>query len=83
MELCLKSCIVILSRKQQAELLDDQNFYVTNDNKDCVAVKGTTGLSSLWQHHLTKLPMVALETAEAIIAQYPMPRALLEVWYYW
>lgn len=68
-----------MSRKQQAELLDDQNFYVTNDNKDCVAVKGTTGLSSLWQHHLTKLPMVALETAEAIIAQYPMPRALLEV----
>lgn len=80
MEMWLKYCIVILSRKQQAELLDDQNFYLTNDNKDCVAVKGTTGLSSLWQHHLTKLPMVALETAEAIIAQYPMPRALLEVW---
>lgn len=66
-------------RKQQAELLLDQNFYVTNDNKDCVAVKGTTGLSSLWQHHLTKLPMVALETAESIIAEYPMPRALIEV----
>lgn len=70
---------MFLFRQQQAELLNDQNFYVTNDNKDCVAVKGTTGLSSLWQHHLTKLPMVALETAEAIIAEYPMPRTLLDV----
>lgn len=68
-----------MSRKQQAELLDDQNFYVTNDNKDCVAVKGTTGLTSLWQHHLIKLPLVALETAEAIIGEYPMPSALFEV----
>ncbi|KAJ6639351.1 Crossover junction endonuclease EME1 [Pseudolycoriella hygida] len=67
-------------KKQQSELSDDQNFFVINDNRDCVSVKGKTGLSSLWQHHLTKLPLVALETAEAIIAEYPMPRVLLEAY---
>ncbi|KAG4077840.1 hypothetical protein HA402_013774 [Bradysia odoriphaga] len=75
-----KSIADIPYKQQQREQLDGQNFYVTNDNKDCVAVKGTTGLSSLWQHHLTKLPMVALETAESIIAEYPMPRVLLEAY---
>ena len=59
--------------------MNDQNFYIVNDNKDCVAVKGVNGLSNLWQHHLTKLPLVALETAEAIIGEYPMPRSLFEV----
>lgn len=57
----------------------EENFYANNDNKDCVSVKGTTGLSNLWQHHLIKLPLVTLETAEAIINEYPMPRLLLDV----
>ncbi len=72
--------VVFPCRKQEADSLGGQNFYVANDNKDCVAVKGSTGLSSLWQHHLTKLPMVALETAESIIAEYPMPRSLIEAY---
>lgn len=57
----------------------NQHFFATNDNKDCVAVKGTAGFSNLWQHHLIKLPMVTLEIAEAIIAVYPTPRLLLKV----
>lgn len=57
----------------------DQNFYATNDNKDCVTVKEMVGLSKLWQHHLFKMPSVTLETAEAIISAYPMPRLLIDV----
>lgn len=52
---------------------------MTNDNKDCVAIRGTIGLGKLWQHHLIKLPMATLESAEAIIGEYPMPRLLLNV----
>lgn len=66
-------------RKQEAEKLQHQNFYVTNDNKDCVTVKGINGLSNLWQHHLMKFPMVTLEIAEAIISEYPMPKTLFDV----
>lgn len=42
-------------------------------------MRGNIGLSKLWQHHLIKMPMAQLETAEAIIAEYPMPRLLLNV----
>lgn len=41
-------------------------------------VKGEAGLSSLWQHHLMKLPGVTLETAEAIMQSYPMPSNLID-----
>lgn len=44
-----------------------------------MTVKGVTGLSNLWQHHLIKFPLVTLEIAEAIISEYPMPKVLLEV----
>lgn len=57
----------------------EQNFYIANDNKDCVNVKGEIGLSSLWQRHLIKIPLVTLETAEAIIKEYPKPSKLIEV----
>lgn len=62
-----------------ANKLKDEKFFIESDNRDCVTVKGTTGLSNLWQHHLMKFPLVALETAESIIREYPMPRILLNV----
>lgn len=55
----------------------DHNFYLANDNKDCVQVKGEVGLSSLWQRHLMKIPSVTLESAEAIINEYVSPSKLI------
>lgn len=52
---------------------------MANDNKDCIQVKGEVGLTNLWQRHLTKLPSITLESAEAIIANYPMPSKLIQV----
>lgn len=66
-------------RKDRAAKASELNFYVANDNKDCVQVKGEIGLGSLWQRHLIKLPLVTLETAEAIIKKYPMPSQLIKV----
>lgn len=62
-----------------AEKNAEQNFYLANDNKDCIQVKGEIGLTNLWQRHLTKIPAITLESAEAIIAKYPMPSKLIEV----
>lgn len=70
-------CLTLISRQEIAK--NKQKMFAANDNKDCVAVKGTAGLSNLWQHHLTKIPMVTLEIAEAIMVEYPMPRLLLNV----
>lgn len=36
------------------------------------------GLGRLWQQHLLKLPFITLESAEAIMAVYPMPKNLLD-----
>ena len=58
--------------------MEKENFYFENDNKDCVKVLDTVGLSRLWQQHLIKLPFITLETAEAIMAVYSMPRNLLD-----
>lgn len=69
----------MIYRKQQADKYSDANLFLSNDNKDCVRVEGTAGLSRLWQQHLTRLPLVTLETAEAIISKYPKPKQLLEV----
>lgn len=38
----------------------------------------TVGLGRLWQQHLIMLPFVTLETAEAIMSVYPMPKNLLD-----
>lgn len=66
-----------LFRKQKNQLLENENFYFANDNKDCVKVVDKVGLSRLWQQHLLKLPFITLETAEAIMSVYPMPQNLL------
>lgn len=59
---------------------DECGFYVANDNRDCVLVRDGIGLSSLWQHQLCKLPLASLETAEAIMGAYAMPRVLLDAY---
>lgn len=53
--------------------------FLLNDNKDCVKVEeNNAGMSRLWQQHLTRLPLVTLEVAETIIAEFPNPKALLD-----
>lgn len=70
---------MFIRRKDLAEKNAEQNFYLANDNKDCIQVKGEAGLTNLWQRHLTKMPAITLESAEAIIANYPMPSKLIQV----
>lgn len=67
-------------KQQMSANLEGQAFYVAADNRDCVAVRGTVGLTNLWQHQLCKMPMATLETAEAIIGAFAMPRLLLEAY---
>lgn len=69
---------MICFRRDRADQNAEHNFYLANDNKDCVQVKGEIGLSSLWQRHLMKIPAVSLETAESIIQKYPMPADLID-----
>lgn len=59
--------------------MSDQNFYLANDNKDCVQVKGNIGLTNLWKNHLCKFPGVTLDTAEAIIKEYSTASKLIQV----
>lgn len=59
--------------------MSGQNFYLANDNKDCVQVKDNIGLTNLWKNHLCKFPSVTLDTAEAIIQKYPTVSKLIEV----
>lgn len=60
--------------------MSDQNFYLANDNKDCVQVKDKIGLTNLWKNHLCKFPAVTLDTAEAIIKEYPTLSKLLQAY---
>lgn len=66
-------------RKDREGKLSEQNFYLVNDNKDCVQVKENIGLTNLWKNHLCKFPAVTLDTAEAIIKEYPTISKLIEV----
>lgn len=59
--------------------MSDQNFYLANDNKDCVQVKDNIGLTNLWKNHLCKFPAVTLDTAEAILKEYPTYSKLIQV----
>lgn len=55
-------------------------WYSPGDNKDSVKVdKSGNGLKRLWQQQLCQFNLAKLETAEAIISQYPTPRHLMEV----
>lgn len=59
--------------------MSEQNFYLANDNKDCVQVKDNIGLTNLWKNHLCKFPAVTLDTAEAIVKEYPTLSKLIQV----
>lgn len=62
--------------------MSEQNFYLANDNKDCVEVKNNIGLTNLWKNHLCKFPAVTLDTAEAILKEYPTLSELIQVDYF-
>ncbi|XP_056632191.1 uncharacterized protein LOC130442135 [Diorhabda sublineata] len=67
-----KSVAQIPYKKQQEEKYKLQSEYFNDANKDVVKVdrKGN-GLSRLWCQMLTMFPLARLETAEAIMAEYP------------
>lgn len=50
------------------------------DNKDCVKIEGITGLARLWKQQLQKIPLVSLETSQAIADVYPMPKTLFDAY---
>lgn len=54
--------------------------FLMNDNKDCVRVEeeNNAGMSRLWQQHLTRLPFVTLDVAEAIMSEFSCPKKLLD-----
>lgn len=57
---------------EKQEKYGQSEWYMSGDNKDCVRVdKDGNGLKRLWQQHLTSLPLVRIETAEAITNKYP------------
>lgn len=66
-------------RKAENEKYENFNFYIKNDNKDCVQVEDDIGLKNLWQHHLTKMPLTTIDKAQSIIQEYPMPNNLIQV----
>ncbi|XP_034110241.1 crossover junction endonuclease EME1 [Drosophila albomicans] len=65
-------------KRQRQVILGSFKKYLANDNKQCVRVEQGHGFGRLWQQHLNRLPLVTLEVAESIIAQYPCPKRLLE-----
>lgn len=51
-------------------------------NKNCVQVDSRgNGLGQLWKQALTMFPLARLESAEAICAVYPSPKALYQVFF--
>lgn len=70
--------LILHFRKLKNDQQENENFYFANDNKDCVRVVDNVGYGRLWQQHLIKLPFITLETAEAIMSVYPMPKNLLD-----
>lgn len=54
--------------------------FLKNDNKDCVKVEeeNNAGMSRLWQQHLTRLPLVTLDVAEAIMSEFSCPKKLID-----
>lgn len=71
--------MIVDCRKDRDGKMSDQNFYLANDNKDCVQVKDNIGLTNLFKNHLCKFPSVTLDTAEAIIKEYPTLSKLIQV----
>lgn len=75
-----KSIAESAEKRQKSHKMELENLYFANENRDCVKVQDKVGLVRLWQQHLIKLPLVTLETAQAIINVYPMPRNLIEAY---
>lgn len=71
--------MIYIHRKDRDLSGQNFHFYMANDNKDCVQVKDNIGLTSLFQHHLCKFSSVTLDTAEAIIKEYPTLSKLNQV----
>ncbi|EDW01146.1 crossover junction endonuclease EME1 [Drosophila grimshawi] len=65
-------------KQQRHAILGSFKKYLANDNKQCVRVEQGNGYGRLWQQHLNRLPLVTLEVAESIIAQYPCPKRMLD-----
>lgn len=65
-------------KKQRNESMGCFKKYLANDKKQCVRVDQGNGFGRLWQQHLNRLPLVTLEVAESIIAQYPCPKRMLD-----
>lgn len=42
-------------------------------------MKDNVGLTNLWKNHLCKFPAVTLDTAEAILTEYPTATKLIDV----
>lgn len=65
---------------QRNEKFEQRDWFMAESNKDCVRVdKDGNGLQRLWNQQLTTFPLARLETAEAIISQYPTPSLLMQV----
>lgn len=64
------------------EKYENFNFFIRNDNKDCVQVEDDIGLKNLWQQHLMKMPLTTLEKAQSIMEIYPTPGDLIKVCMY-
>ena len=59
----------------------DQNFdfYAAEVSGGLKVTKDGQGLTRLWQQQIMQFPLVALETAQAIVSHYSTPQALFQV----
>lgn len=67
-----------LYKKQLQDTVGSCRKYLLNDNKNCVRVEGSNGLSRLWQQHLNRLPLLTLNVANTIMEEYSCPKQLID-----
>ena len=58
------------------------DFYAAEASGGLKVTKDGQGLTRLWQQQIMQFPLVALETAQAIVSHYSTPQALLQVYNY-
>lgn len=74
-----KSLAEAPAKKERRAKEENLNCFVKGSNKDCVRVdKDGNGLGRVWQQQLMEFPLMGLETAEAILQEYPNPNILFE-----
>lgn len=57
------------------------SWFAALDSRKCVRVPDSgEGLLRLWQQHIDQFNMVGSEAAQAVVAQYPSPTALLQAY---